>query len=381
MHKNYKNHLLISYLDYPYPAGLSYRIDGISNVLSSKGIKIKILAPLARSNNFTDNNLNYNIDIQYIDLRKFRSCNPEKKTSKFILWLLFSFFATIKVISYYIKNRCLIQYQSLYSSIPALMAKILTGATIIGDDIVLLPSFFNVLVLKLTDIVITASSIAFSLANSLGKKVIYLPNGVKKKICEKSSSKFRSNLIFVGSLSFQQNLKAVEKIIKIASFLENKEIRYKIIIVGGPLSYAKHLLNKKIVRKGKIKFLGAVSNERLDELYSSSSIGLLPFFKDAPLTGGQRTKTLEYFANKLLVITGEEGIKGINGLKNGEHYILANSLDEMMELIQEIINEKSFRNYEQISCNGKKFICNNYSWENITKEYISTLRTLILSRN
>ena len=70
---------------------------------------------------------------------------------------------------------------------------------------------------------------------------------------------------------------------------------FTISIVGGPLTLASELMKDPIVKKGRVKFLGQLSFEELSELYVSATVGILPFFQDIPLAGGQRTKALELF--------------------------------------------------------------------------------------
>ena len=349
--------------------GLSRRISGLAKVLTTNRIKVKILAPIARSNVVFSDNTSENFVIQRIDLRRFRSKNPEKFTSNFIQWLLFTFAASIQVIKDFTKNRCLIQYQSIYSALPALAAKLLLGARIVGDDIVLIHRFIDTLVLRLTDVVITPSLRTYSFAKRLRRFTLYIPNGVEHGLCKRQVSDLKPVLLFVGALSFDQNLKAVENIVRIASDLNENGLTFEVVIVGGPLSYAENLINHPIVKKGKVKFVGRVSNDKLTELYSSSFIGLLPFFQLTPLLGGQRTKALEFFANGLLVISGPEGVGGIDGLEPSKHYLLANSLDEMCTIVAECLSEPE--KYRNIATAGASYISENYSWETLTTDYIS----------
>jgi glycosyltransferase involved in cell wall biosynthesis len=373
-----KTLLIVSYIDYPYYSGLSKRISGLTKVLAAKGVPIKLLAPIARLNVVLDR-VSSNITICRIDLRKFKSTNPEKFMSKFILWLLFSLRATIFLIKEYVRSHCLIQYESIYSAFPALMVKVLLGARIIGDDILPARSFIYYPILKLTDHVFTSSAITYMAAKQLGKHSLYVPNGVEPPIHKRLSPRNKAKALFVGTLTFDQNLKAVENIIKLATNLDKKGFELEIVIVGGPLKVVEHLIYHPLVKRGKVKFLGRVSESKLKELYSCSFIGLLPFFQDTPLRGGQRTKALEFFANGLLVISGPEGVKGIRGLEQGKHYLLANSLDELCEVMTRVLSEPEA--YQKIAQEGESFIRKNYSWEILTKHYVKVIQCLISNQS
>ena len=361
--------LMISYLDYPYPAGLCTRITALAKILVRNGIKVNILAPITRGDkNLPEREQRDGFVVTRIDLKFYNSTG--NFALKLLQLLIFSIIASFKVSKIFVKKGPLIQYQSIYSAIPALFAKTFLRAKIIGDDIVLIHPFIDILVLKLTDIVVTPSLKTYSFAKQLRKLTLYVPNGAEKKVFTKSTLDI-PRILFIGSLSFDQNLKAVENIVRIASKLDEYGLTFEIIIVGGPLTYAKHLVTHPIVKKGKVIFVGIVSDEQLTNLYSSSLIGLLPFFYDTPLTGGQRTKALEFFANGLLVISGPEGVKGIHGIEVGKHYLLANSIEEMIEIIKNVLLIPKV--YQNVADEGQKFILERYSWEMVSKDYVSLI--------
>lgn len=365
--------VLISYLDYPYNAGLSKRIDGFVKVLISNGIKVKIIAPIARNDLIPKDDFSPNLSIHRIDLGYFKFMDS-RFSGKFIQWLLFSFKASFLAMRYFIKTHCMVQYQSIYSLLPALAAKFFLRATIIGDDIVLINPFIDMLAMKFTDLVITPSLKTYSFACRIQKSTLYVPNGIQQTQHKRSSSDPNHIILFVGSLSFDQNTKAVENIIKIASILKEKGVIFEILVVGGPLSGVKRLLSSKEVKNGSVKFLGTVTDDKLEDLYSSSYIGLLPFFQDTPLLGGQRIKALEFFAHSLLVISGPEGVKGISNLKSGKDYLLANSIEEMSTMIEKCFSEND--KYLIIANSGANYISENYSWKNLTKNYVNVILRL-----
>jgi glycosyltransferase involved in cell wall biosynthesis len=370
---------MISYLDYPFYSGLSRRINGLSVILKKNGIKVKILAPIARNNGANCDIDVENIVVERIDLRRFASKDPDRPSSKLVLWLLFTVWASFKAIKENLRNHYLIQYQSFYSSLPAVVAKLAIGAPIVGDDVVLINPFVDASLLKLTDVVVTPSLRTCSFANVMRKESLYIPNGVNTDLSRNGTelSDHRSDftILVVGALSFDQNLMAVEKVINIAACLEAKGVLFKILIVGGPLSRASHFFDHRVVRTLKVEFLGTVLESRLRELCLSSFIGLLPFFNETPLVGGQRTKALEFFANGLLVISGPEGVKGIHGLEPGKHFLMAESVDKMCELLEACISRPA--EFKLIAVSGQKHVCDNCSWKSLTGNYVGVIGNLI----
>lgn len=379
-----KDLLIISYLDHPYYSGLSRRINGIAGVLVKNKVTVRIIAPIARSENVVSD-YDSNIDIHRIDLRRFRSKRPEKFSSKLLLWLLFSLKSSISVLREVGRNRCLVQYQSIYSAAAALVTKLALGAKIIGDDIILVHPIIDTFVLRMTDIIATPSPKTYSFAERLKRHVLLVPNGVQRRSYEElaldsRTSRFKRTMLFVGALSFGQNLKAIENTLSLAQNLQNRGASFEIIVIGGPLSYADRFADNPIVRSGIVRFVGHVTEGELHGLYSSSFIGLLPFFDETPLEGGQRTKALEFFANNLLVVSGPNGIAGIDGLKAGEHFLLAKSIDQMTELLENCMSEPA--RYEKMARAGAEFILEKHSWDTLTNGYVAlVLRLTKLSRS
>jgi glycosyltransferase involved in cell wall biosynthesis len=367
-----KRVLILSYLDYPFYAGMSRRISGLAGMLLQNNVGVKVLAPIARSPTVIKPDLDAEgIQVERIDLRSFSS--KGNSGSKLIQWLFFTIIASIKTCKEVLRSRCLVQYQTVYSAGPALFAKLFLRATIIGDDVVLVNPVLDSLLLKLTDTTITPSLKTFQLAKRMGKDVFYVPNGVDKPISKTVGSIFKPNMVFVGSFSFDQNVKAVENIIDLAATLESEGLPFKITIIGGPIDRVSSFFDRDVVKNRVVEFLGNVSFNRLSQVYDSSSIGLLPFFCDIPLLGGQRTKALEFFANGLLVVSGMEGIEGIDGLVSERHFLLADSVISMSKILRRCLLTPN--DCVPIAIAGQKFVSEKYSWGNLTKDYLKVIQS------
>jgi glycosyltransferase involved in cell wall biosynthesis len=364
-----KDILIISYLDYPFPAGLSNRITGLANVLASNGFKVTILAPMLRGDFSVPLIENFkNITIERVNLRKLALKDCSNLGPKALGLLTFSIIASFRAIAYYIRTRSLIQYQTIYSAAPALLLRLLFHAKVLGDDIVLGHTILDSLLLKSTGIILTPSLKTYSFARQIGVPTLYVPNGIKASSNSNQIHKIKTRLTFVGVLSYRQNLIAITRIIELAQSLYDENVSFEFCIVGGPLNYVNNLFSHPIVKKGKVRFLGSISAAKLDQVYASSFIGLLPFFDDTPLEGGQRTKALEYFAKGLLVISGPQGIKGIEGLIPGEHYLLVDSFNSMQATLKECLTYPE--KYIPMASKGAEHAAMYYSWDTLTKHYI-----------
>jgi glycosyltransferase involved in cell wall biosynthesis len=370
-----KQLIIVSYLDYPYPSGLAKRMNGLLKILVSEGIKVKIIAPIGRGNGIFPTIEKFdNFSIERVDLRKIAIGDSNRYSIKLLQWLIFSIIACFKLTKIKVKNvNAIIQYQSIYSAIPALFARFFFRSKIIGDDIILIHPIIDIPVLKLTQIIVTPSQRTLDFVENFEKRTLYIPNGIEG-INPKQKIYSENSIFFIGALIFNQNLKAIENIIQIASNLDKDGLLFEVFIVGNPLKLIKHLFRHPLVKKGKIKFLGNLSNKELKKIKERSFIGLLPFFEDTPLIGGQRTKAMEYFSDQLLVISGPEGVRGILGLKPGKHFLLVKTPLEMSEIIKDCFLKP--KKYLNIASSGAKFVSKNYSWKIISKEYINLLKNL-----
>lgn len=355
------------------------------HTLRQSGLHTRVICPLFyRNEALTSSKDPHNIE--YIDLRRLRRLGGNSEGIKLLSALIFSFIAFLRIVKKFNSSHCIVQYQTMYSSIPGILAKIFLHTRLVGDDIGLLHTYkrppnlwilraADMFILSFTDIILTFSNIDLKFINSKyeSKKILMVPNGVtvpKATDVPKRTNKIKV-LLFVGTLTFAHNLVAINNIIKMSELLAKKRENFRVLIVGGPIENVSQLMNHVLVRNGSVKFLGYVSDRTLESIYATADIGLLPFFSDTPHSG-QRTKALEYFINKTLVISGPEGVQGIHGLKNGEHFLVAETLDEMTAILKDCIsNPKKYRN---IASNGAKYVQENYSWENLTKDYINYIK-------
>jgi glycosyltransferase involved in cell wall biosynthesis len=280
----------------------------------------------------------------------------------------------------------MIQYESLYSAFPALVAKILLRKKIIGDEVILMSRetksplryvlyAFDRFLIRMTDYVITSSTSAEVLIRKwFPKKPVYLVmNGVEPvKRRDRPASRDRHELVFVGSLSSPENRVAIENVLRLAELLERKGIEFHITVVGGPWSYAAPYLGENMVRRGRVTFKGAIKGSELFEVYSTASVGLLPFFM--PSGGGQKIKALEYLAHQLLVLSGPFGFGNLPGIVPGVHYLEAANVAEMSEWAVDFVSHPAA--YSQIAEAGRRLVEQQFSWEVTSKPYLEILSAI-----
>jgi glycosyltransferase involved in cell wall biosynthesis len=282
------------------------------------------------------------------------------------------------------KSYRIVQYLGAGSAPSVLFLKaLLKDHVIVGDDfmpaylrivkpLAWIVALFDFMTVRLTDVIITYPAFwnTFLRKCVRSKKVLHIPHGV---FCTMPKTKLEketlARMVFVGSPAFDQNLIAIRNIIKIAKSLMKRGINFHVEIVGGPLESAEKLLDEEVVQKGLVTFRGFVSEEVLRNIYFNSFLGLLPFFESTK-SFSQKIKPLEYFAHGLLVVSGSQGIVGIDGLANGREYLEAKDVEEMTEIIAKCLKSPDY--YFDITLKGIE-VAKRYSWQSVLKPYIDLI--------
>ncbi|MGZ9586210.1 glycosyltransferase family 4 protein [Paenibacillus marinisediminis] len=197
------------------------------------------------------------------------------------------------------------------------------------------------------------------------QKVKLAPNGVdtsettrRNEALEHHSKKNLLSAFFIGS-SHPPNIEAVNYIIsEVAPKCRNIDF----LIAGGCCDS----FNGSYLEN--VHLLGKVSEDKKHELFTTSDIAINPMFSGA----GTNLKTLEYLAFGLPLISTDVGARGLN-LKNGVHYLLADSLN-FSDILDQLADSSEL--ISSLSRQGKEFIVNNYTWESIAHNVAQEINSL-----
>ena len=370
--------LFVSYARHPGPFGLSKRIQGLRSELSRNNIFNEVLSPSSRTSRRNGPSLDLGLN--------FSANLLQSAIGRAIALLLFSLAAIPAVISHSRYKNLLIQYESLFSAFPAVVAKRLLGEEVVGDEVILMSEgtsppiryllhALDCALIRMTDYVTTSSVRTLGWVRQCfpDKPSFLVLNGVTSVSTERAARIHTQELVFVGSLSAPENRVAVENTLRLADSLSKKRLIFQIHIVGGPARFARRYIKHEAVKNGKVIFLGILTDKRLSALYRRVSIGLLPFF--SPSYGGQRMKGLEYLAHNLLVVSGPYGFGHLPGAIKGVHYLQAENLDDMSELIARCISDPE--SYLPVAAAGREFVESTYSWTSVTGPYLDLIRRLL----
>jgi len=380
---------IITWYDFPLPGGTTSRINGLISQLTKSGIAAEVVSPIFYGEN-ADFDTSTPFPVRRLNLKSLWLLNLyDVSPIRALAILLFSLFSLLTILGQvltYGRKSVIVQFEQVFSALPAIFAKILLGVYVIGDDIRLyyktmkIPFSFiirayELWVLKYSDVVTTSFRLDFQIIKHLrrNENTLFVPNGVQVNRNSQENIRNWKSMLFVGSFTSKENVKAIDNILNLADILCEECRELEIFIVGGPLTQVRHLFNRKSVAKGNVKFLGRVSQEFLNSLYQSVDKGLLPFFEDPPHTS-QRTKALEYFANGLLVVSSPTGIDGIDGLCDGVHCLVAKTKQEMLCLLQEVLLHPA--KFTRVASTGASFITENYAWDKVAKTYVETVTSL-----
>ena len=310
-----------------------------------------------------------------------------------ILFLIKRFLLALKEILKCRNKRVIIQYIDERSFIIAFLIKIICGvllkknAILIGDDITLRYILFKsplnhivkaieFFIVKYTDIITTSFRIDYEIMKQIrvGKPTYFIPNGIEIKhvVDIDIHAKNWKKILYISAHPGKRNNMALKTLLDIARIICRNIKGVKILIIGKYIP--KFLRESNLVKSGCIELLGYVTSDKLKEIYKEVGIGLLPYFGEAAQSS-QRIKTLEFFANGMLVVASKKDLLGIPGLRNYVHCIAVSTPEEMARELLNVLSKPS--RYKHIALKGRSFIIKRYSWEEISKKYIDLIRKLL----
>ena len=355
---------IISYLDYPMPTGISRRISGIAASLRDAKFDVEIVSPIFRTSRRTPS------DGIRVDMRFLRVFGPERLPTKILALLLFNLFAFVKILASQ-SELLAIQYESIYSYPAAFLARMFgSRCPCIGDDILLAKysklSTLQAFLALATDLVLSSTK-PRPFGKSSKMRTLHVPTGVNESFVLERSSKFEKiRAVFVGALSYHANLSALNNLFRTSLGLDECEF----LVVGGPVP-------EELSSSANVKLLGVLDDSSLLHVYREANVGVLPFF-GIPAEG-PKVKLLDYLAAQLLVISSSNGVEGYPDLVPWEHYIPAQSVEELGRLLKGIPARAAV--YAQIAKEGHEFAMLNYQWPALLAQYITFMEKLRLDLN
>ena len=194
------------------------------------------------------------------------------------------------------------------------------------------------------------------------QSIISVPNGIDQHFFEEMSIKKEFDLVFVGNLSYQPNIEAVEYISE--EILNYRKDLSCLISGATPSPFVQRLCRstKQITLQGW--------TEDIREAYCKGKIFIAPMM----IGTGMQNKLLEAMALGIPCITtslANNAIKATDGFS----IVVANTREEFILAIDKLLNNPEF--YHQIGNEGRHFVKNNYSW----KMACTSLKNILMNKH
>ena len=200
-------------------------------------------------------------------------------------------------------------------------------------------------------------------------RIQIIPNGVDVDYYFPSivNTKDRSNiLVFHGHMSYPPNVDAMLFFCKHIMPIVVKQIPdLKLLIVGkNPSPEIQNLQDSN----NHVQVTGFVDDIR--PFLWKAGICVFPLRKG----GGFRNKIAEAMAMGKPVITTTTGAEGLEAVP-GKHFLIADRPKEFAGSIIELLKDQQLM--DNLGDSARKFVVENYSWENVAGQFESLYRTLI----
>ncbi len=182
-----------------------------------------------------------------------------------------------------------------------------------------------------------------------------ISNGIDSTYFTPQNSQPEFDLVFVGNLSYPPNVNSAQYICReLIPELEQRKPDISVLFSGANPSKSVLSLQKK-----NIKVMGWTEDIR--SAYSSGKIFLAPMH----IGTGLQNKLLEAMSMELPCITSPLANQAL-GAKNGQEIYVGNSKEDYVQLILDLLNNKSL--CKSLGKAGRSFIKTHFNWTSSTKK-------------
>lgn len=201
------------------------------------------------------------------------------------------------------------------------------------------------------------------------KLVFVIPNGVEIKEVSYQEKKDTFNLLFVGDMSFFQNVDTVLFFMKrIFPFIKKEIKNVKFYIVGR--NPDKKIL--KFLKDNSVVITGFVKD--ISKYYKIADVFVAPIRTGA----GIRNKILEAMSYSLPVVTTKYATEGIK-VADDVNIMIANNDKEFAKKVINLFNNPDKR--KQMGYNAKQLIQTEYNWYKIAQDMVTAYGKILNSYN
>lgn len=207
-------------------------------------------------------------------------------------------------------------------------------------------------------------------------KIEVIPNGVDTKLYSQQGSKKKFNQIFFLSvLDKYHRYKGLDVLLNAIATASKQISNLKLIVGGkGELVSEYKILSKSLGIQNNVEFIGYVSQERLINLYSESSLFILP---STEILEGFGIVLLEAMACATAVIcTDLVGVSNDVVEKECGYVVKANSQEELAKSIIKVL--KNPKEAIRMGMNGRTLVRAKYDLKKTTREVERIYREVLV---
>lgn len=199
---------------------------------------------------------------------------------------------------------------------------------------------------------------------------IVIPNGsdIPEYVPLPQPARAESEIAFVGNLNSLQNFDAAWFFARHVLPLVRERIPQAVLRIIGPIGRMGH---RRLSSLPGVRIEGIVP--RMDVALSTARVGVCP----VRMCAGIQNKVLDYFANRLAVVSSSEGAEGI-AARHDEHLLLANSVDEWAANVIRLIKDVPLS--QRLADAGWSLVREQHRWEKCAQPLLRQLQTLFAQR-
>ena len=382
--------LMVTYNDYPAFEGLGTRIYNLSRVLREHGHEVVVFAPNIDKRQPREE-WKEGVRVVRVDLYVPAVLARIRVLAR--AWcMLAQSVLSLRAYRRFFKKEPprLILAEQVYSILPALVLRRLTGAPVYVDDIgtvsellremghVRLGAWFTafekILFARCQGFIHTSEVSRRYYAERGAQSDRYVPNGVDCDLYHPAGDRRAGAVPVVflnGSAYSTHNLEAFGHFIAIGRRLRDMGVTPLCFRLSAwPACYLPPSLQEEIAGASEwLDFSDGIAD--LPEAIREADAVVLPYSEHHGLTGGARLKALEYMACGKLLIATAEGVAGIEGLLPGTHYLHAAHLADIPALLARVLASPGA--YQEMGTRARGFVLERYDWRVVAKPLLGVL--------
>jgi glycosyltransferase involved in cell wall biosynthesis len=214
------------------------------------------------------------------------------------------------------------------------------------------------------------SNFVFNQHPEATKNVMIVPNGadIPCNAPPPQSRRARNEIVFVGNLHSLQNFDGAWFFARHVLPRVREQNPAVILRVIGDI---RPIARRRLARLPGVRVEGFLPN--LGSAFATARIGVCP----VRLGAGVQNKVLDYFANRLAVVSSPCGLEGLEARAN-EHLLIADSVDQWVAQVNRLLHDDLAA--QRLADAGRELVRTRYRWDDCVAPLVARLNALLSDR-